>query len=103
MWEENYQNLETPVGLDGQQVERVDWLNSDIEKINSTISLLNSQDEKQVKQGMEAVANILPFLLIGGFSRNEVITYLKAKLEAAKSVVVSLKKKKTKKNQCLEG
>lgn len=93
MWEENYQNLETPVGLDGQQVERVDWLNSDIEKINSTISLLNSQDEKQVKQGMEAVANILPFLLIGGFSRNEVITYLKAKLEAAKSVVVSLKKK----------
>lgn len=93
MWEENYQNLETPVGLDGQQVERAEWINSDIEKINSTINLLNSQDETQVKQGMEAVANILPFLLIGGFSRSEVITYLKAKLEAAKTVSSSLKKK----------
>lgn len=93
MWEENYQNLETPVGLDGQQVERVEWINSDIEKINSTINLLNSQDETQVKQGMEAVANILPFLLIGGFSRSEVITYLKAKLEAAKTVSASIKRK----------
>jgi len=93
MWEENYQNLEIPIGLDGQQVERTEWLASDIEKMNNTINLLNSQDEKQVKQGMEAVANILPFLLIGGFSRSEVITYLKAKLEAAKAVTSILKKK----------
>ncbi|MBP6098390.1 MAG: hypothetical protein KA477_00235 [Candidatus Levybacteria bacterium] len=93
MWEENYQNLEIPVGLDGQQAERTEWLASDIEKMNNTINLLNSQDEKQVKQGMEAVANILPFLLIGGFSRSEVITYLKAKLEAAKAVTSILKKK----------
>lgn len=93
MWEENYQNLEIPVGLDGQQAERTEWLASDIEKMNNTINLLNSQDEKQVKQGMEAVANILPFLLIGGFSKSEVITYLKAKLEAAKAVTLILKKK----------
>ncbi len=40
------------------------------------------------------VANILPFLLLGGFSKTEVISYLKAKLEAAKSVMTSVDAKK---------
>ena len=39
------------------------------------------------------VGNILPFLLIGGFSKSEVIAYLKAKLEAGKSVLSQESKK----------
>jgi len=54
---------------------------------------LASSDPQNVKKGMESVGNILPFLLIGGFSQTEVIAYLKAKLEAAKTVLVDLGKK----------
>jgi len=42
---------------------------------------------------MKQVSNILPFLLIGGFSQNEIVSYLKAKLEAAKSVKGELDRK----------
>ena len=33
------------------------------------------------------VSKILPFLLLGGFSKAEIVAYLKAKLEAAKKVM----------------
>lgn len=93
MWKENYETLEPPKGFDGKQKGRKEWVESDIDKINETINLLSSQDPQNVQKGMEAVGNILPFLLLGGFSQNEVVTYLKAKLEAAKMVKDSLEKK----------
>ncbi|PIZ97701.1 MAG: hypothetical protein COX78_04325, partial [Candidatus Levybacteria bacterium CG_4_10_14_0_2_um_filter_35_8] len=67
------------------------WINNDVNKITEAINLLVSTDPQNVKKGMESVGNILPFLLIGGFSQTEVIAYLKAKLEAAKSIVGKLK------------
>jgi hypothetical protein len=42
---------------------------------------------------MEMVGSILPFLLMGGFSKSEVVAYLKAKLAAAKSVMEAANKK----------
>jgi hypothetical protein len=81
MWEENYQHLEPP-----KQQNRNEWINNDINKISEAINLLASNDSQKIEKGMESVGNILPFLLIGGFSQTEVIAYLKAKLEAAKSV-----------------
>jgi hypothetical protein len=86
MWEENYQHLEPP-----KQQERSEWISNDINKITEAINLLVSTDPQNVKKGMESVGNILPFLLIGGFSQTEVVAYLKAKMEAAKSVVGKLK------------
>jgi len=86
MWEENYQHLEPP-----KQQDRNEWINNDVNKITEAINLLVSTDPQNVKKGMESVGNILPFLLIGGFSQTEVIAYLKAKLEAAKSIVGKLK------------
>ncbi len=88
MWIENYQNLDTP-----RQISRKEWVVSDIDKINQTVNYLASSDPQNVKKGMESVGNILPFLLIGGFSQTEVIAYLKAKLEAAKTVLADLGKK----------
>jgi cytochrome b561 len=88
MWEENYETLEPP-----KQQQRAEWINSDIGKITETVNLLSSQDPQNVNKGMEAVGNILPFLLIGGFSQTEVVAYLKAKLEAAKSIAGKLKGK----------
>lgn len=93
MWLENYQTIEPPKGLDGQQVNREQWIKDDIEKINQAITLLSGIDPAKINEGMEMVANILPFLLIGGFSKTEVVSYLKAKLEAAKSTLETANKK----------
>lgn len=92
MWVENYQKLDPPKA-NGVPKPRKDWVNDDIANITNVISLLTSQDPKAKKEGMDKVANILPFLLIGGFSQTEVIAYLKSKLEAAKAVASELSKK----------
>jgi hypothetical protein len=83
MWKQNYQNLEIPVGMAGS---RSDWMKEDISSIDQTVALLSSPDQDKVQQGMDQVSNILPFLLVGGFSQTEIINYLKAKQEAAKEV-----------------
>lgn len=93
MWEENYQKLEAPKGKDGSVKTRDEWIKEDMDKINETINLLSSPDQQKVKQGIEMVGNILPFLLVGGFSQTEVIAYLKAKLEAGKNTLSEINKK----------
>ncbi|MEK7559463.1 MAG: hypothetical protein AAB521_04095 [Patescibacteria group bacterium] len=92
IWLENYKKLDPPKTIDGKQRNRKEWALNDIDKISETISFLASTEPQNVTKGMERVGTILPFLLIGGFSQTEVVTYLKAKLEAAKSVVSDLDK-----------
>ena len=90
MWVENYQKMETPVGPNGTPVDKHTFIQDDINNITETINLLSSEDQANVDKGMERVANILPFLLLGGFSKTEVISYLKAKMEAAKTVIAAV-------------
>ncbi|MCL5970028.1 MAG: hypothetical protein M1450_00800 [Patescibacteria group bacterium] len=92
MWQENYLKLDVPRKPLATEKDREDWIRQDIEKINRTISLLTSSDNQKIKEGMKAVSQILPFLLIGGFSQTEVLAYLKAKMEAGKSVLSDLEK-----------
>lgn len=87
MWKENYKNLEVPQGMAGTRSE---WIKDDIASIDETIGLLTSTDEEKVKEGMEQVSNILPFLMVGGFSQNEIVSYLQAKQDAAKDVSKTL-------------
>ena len=94
MWQENYQNMETPVGPNGIPSDKHSFIQQDVENITETINLLSSENQDNVDRGMERVANILPFLLLGGFSKTEVISYLKAKMEAAKSVLTAVDQKK---------
>jgi hypothetical protein len=93
IWTENYHNLEVPKALEGKSRSRQEWVKEDLKRIDETISLLASGDKNSVNKGMEEVGVILPFLLIGGFSQTEVIAYLKAKLEAAKTVSAEITKK----------
>ena len=93
LWTENYQTLEPSHDLSGKEVERREWIKSDIDRVNQAVTLLNSPDPARINEGMEMVGNILPFLLIGGFSKSEVIAYLKEKLEAGKSVLSQESKK----------
>ena len=84
---------DAPKSIDGKVTDKETWIKSDIEKITETINLLSSTDQQNIDKGMEMVANILPFLLVGGFSKAEVVAYLKAKLEAGKAVLADLAKK----------
>lgn len=93
MWQENYQNMDTPVGPNGIPTDKHTFIQQDIDNITETINLLSSESQENVDKGMDRVANILPFLLLGGFSKSEVISYLKAKLEAAKAVMTGVDKK----------
>ena len=93
IWQENYLKLEPPKSIEGKQRNRKDWVLNDIDKISETINMLVSTDPQNISKGMETVGAILPFLLIGGFAQTEVIAYLKAKLEAAKSIIEELGKK----------
>lgn len=94
MWTDTYQSSTPPGDPTGKVESREEWIKGDIDKINQAITLLNSVDPLRNKEGMDMVSNILPFLMIGGFSRTEVVAYLKAKLEAAKSVLANDTQKK---------
>lgn len=87
MWKQNYANLEVPDGMSGN---RADWIKDDIAGIDETIGLLQSTDPDKVQEGMDQVSNILPFLMVGGFSQTEIVDYLKAKQDAAKDVQKTL-------------
>lgn len=89
MWRENYQKLEVPEGMGGN---RIDWIKDDIAKIDQVVGLLTSEDQEKVSQGIDEVSNILPFLLVGGFSQAEIVSYLKAKQDAAKEVLTTITK-----------
>ncbi len=86
-WEDNYRKLEPPLGPDGNPKSRVEWLKEEIKQIPTVIDLLLSGDPARVQEGKRMVSVILPFLLLGGFSNTEIVSYLKAKLEAAKQVL----------------
>ncbi len=102
LWSENYETLEPPKGLNGEQVDRREWIKNDIDKINQAITLLSGVDPARVNQGMSMVSSILPFLLIGGFSKSEVVAYLKAKMEAGKEVLNTISKKETEEESMVE-
>jgi hypothetical protein len=86
-WQENYRKLEPPSGPGGEPQPRSEWLKSEIKQIPTVIDLLLSGDPKRIEEGKRMVSKILPFLLLGGFSNTEIVSYLKAKLEAAKTVL----------------
>lgn len=94
LWKDNYQNLDIPQEIEGVRSRR-EWIRNDINAIQQTINLLTSQNPQDIEEGMKNVSDILPFLLIGGFSQTEIIAYLKAKMEAAKSVLEELEKETT--------
>lgn len=87
IWQENYRKLEPPSGPDGKPQNRTAWLKQEVKQIPMVIDLLLSGDPKRVEEGKRMVSKILPFLLLGGFSNAEIVAYLKAKLEAAKTVL----------------
>ncbi len=91
-WTENYRNLDAPPDINNNPRTRKEWLEQENSHIPQAINLLTSVDPNSQQQGKQMVSKILPFLLLGGFSKNEIVAYLKAKQEAAKAVLAEVAK-----------
>jgi hypothetical protein len=92
MWQKQYEKGEVPVTEN--ITSRRQWVNQDIIFITNTLNKLLSTDEKIRMAGLDDIAYILPVFLINNLKGEELVVYLKAKLEAAKTVDELLTKEK---------
>jgi len=90
MWVNHYERGELPVSEN--ITNRKEWVERDIIFITNTLNKLLSDDPKLKQEGLDDVSYILPIFLINNLSGEQLIAYLKAKLEAAKQVQQLLEK-----------
>jgi hypothetical protein len=92
MWQEQYEKGEVPISENIQS--RTEWVDKDIVLITNTLNKLLSVDENVRQQGLDDVGYLLPIFMINNLTGEELIIYLKAKLEAAKAVMKQFNKNK---------
>lgn len=85
MWAQQYEKGEVPVSEN--ITSRDQWIEQDIVLLSNTLNKLTSTDENLRQQGMEEVGYILPIFMMNNLKGEELLVYLKAKLEAAKTVM----------------
>lgn len=91
LWKQNYQTVNPPT-VDQKQLSKKEWLKMEKDAIEKAMRLVASSDPKEVEEGKQLLSKILPFLLLGGFSKAEIVAYLKAKQSAATEVLDELEK-----------
>ncbi|MFZ2206058.1 MAG: hypothetical protein WA061_03740 [Microgenomates group bacterium] len=84
MWTQQYEKGEVPASEN--ITSREQWVDQDIVFITNTLNKLLSADDKLRQEGIDDLAYILPIFLINSLKGEELIVYLKAKIEAAKFV-----------------
>lgn len=92
MWQKQYEEGEVPVTENIRS--RFEWVDKDIVFITNTLNKLVSANPEIKQQGLDDLSFILPIFMINNFKGEELIVYLKAKLEAAKTVCALLQKEK---------
>ncbi len=90
MWAQQYENGEIPVTEN--ITSREQWVEQDIVKISNILNKVMSSDIKLQEQGLDEVGFILPIFMINNLSGEELLVYLKAKIEAARQVERDIKK-----------
>jgi N-acetylglucosamine kinase-like BadF-type ATPase len=96
LWEEAYRTLSVPPPFTDDLKGRREWITADKSMTTEVIGLLNSSEPEENQAGLNKVATVLPFLLLGGFSLQETLLYLDAKRSAAETVLVALVKEEEK-------
>jgi prolyl oligopeptidase PreP (S9A serine peptidase family) len=91
LWVEQYRKGEVPLSEDVHT--RLEWVEQDVNVITDILTKLISKDENERQQALDEVGFILPVFLMNNLSGLQLITYLKAKVSAAKEVRVELKAK----------
>jgi len=84
MWTQQYEKGEVPTSEN--ITSREQWVDQDIVFITNTLNKLLSMDDKLRQEGVDDLAYILPIFLINSLKGEELVVYLKAKIEAAKVV-----------------
>jgi len=84
MWINHYEKGEIPVTENIKT--RNQWVDQDITLIINTLNKLLSDKEEMKQQGLDEVGFILPIFMVNNLDGEQLITYLKAKVEAAKQV-----------------
>lgn len=84
MWTKHYEEGEVPVS---ETIEsRKDWVDQEIVYITNTLNKILSPDERLQQEGLDELGYLLPIFLINNLKGDELVVYLKAKLEAAKLI-----------------
>ena len=84
MWTQQYEKGEVPTSEN--ITSREQWVDQDVVFITNTLNKLLSSDDKLRQEGIDDLAYILPIFLINSLKGEELVVYLKAKIEAAKVV-----------------
>jgi hypothetical protein len=92
MWTQQYEKGEIPITENIKTREA--WVNQDIIVITNTLNKLFSPDVQIKQQGLDEVGYILPIFLVNNLSGEQLVTYLKAKIEAAKMVKALIDREK---------
>jgi hypothetical protein len=92
MWTQQYEKGEIPATENIKT--RDEWVDQDIVVITNTLNKLFSPDLQIKQQGLDEVGYILPIFLVNNLSGEQLVTYLKAKIEAAKMVKALIDREK---------
>ncbi|MFZ6035412.1 MAG: hypothetical protein ACOYUB_04710 [Patescibacteria group bacterium] len=84
MWVDHYEKGEIPVAENIRS--RSAWVEQDIVLITNTLNKLLSEDQLLKEQALDEVGFIMPIFMVNSLSGEQLVTYLKAKVEAAKQV-----------------
>ncbi len=90
LWKQHYLKGEVPVSEN--ITSREEWLEQDIIYLTNILNKLLSGDAKLKEEALEDLSYILPLFVINDLSPEELIIYLKARLEAAKEVKEQLQR-----------
>jgi hypothetical protein len=83
MWAQQYEDGEIPVTENIQS--RDEWVETDIVTITNVMNKILSPNADLQQQGLDELGFIIPIFMINNLKGEQLITYLKAKLEAAKA------------------
>ncbi len=100
MWTKHFEEGEVPVSETIKT--RKDWIEQEVVYITNTLNKILSSDEKLQQEGLDELGYLLPIFLINNLKGDELIVYLKAKLEAAKLVMKILEHEEKAKNEIKE-
>ncbi len=100
LWKDHYLKGEIPVSEN--ITTREEWLENDIVVLTNTLNKLLSDDPKLREEGLDDVSYILPLFMLNDMKFEDILIYLKAKLEAAKEVKEELEKEKLIRKQVRE-
>jgi len=84
MWTNAYEKGEIPKTENIRS--RSEWVEGDIVLITNTLNKLVSDDKVLKAQALDEIGFILPIFLVNNLSGDQLVTYLKAKIEAARTV-----------------